>query len=282
MKSIKVDTPIGRHYQIEDKLVPSVNAIINASRPKEFLLAWAGRLGEKLVNAHDYAGFSEEAKKALATEAGKREAERIRAVSAQRGIMAHKLIEDCFKRAIDKRALIELSPLFYKLVESICPVCAEKLVYYNRDNLRFAGTIDLVGAIDGRKIVGEKGEPIVEGEILCLFDWKFPIHIKNPREGNREGYYYPLIAYCLQVSAYIGAFNACEGMGIEWAAIAMVSQDRRFKMFVLNAEEIDWYWQHFLLMVARFGNGGCCDWKELGILADRKGYLGTEVFLRKD
>lgn len=252
------------HIPSLNKKYASVNSIISAIEPKDSLRKWQHSVGFE-------------------------KAEFIRNEAAFRGNTFHHCSEKYLKKLPIPSVDQSMQLLFNKVVpllDAFRPVFIEDKTYWvdNKDDrLGFAGTPDLVASIDGAKLFSKTANKLFEGEANLIIDWKTWNKAKYPCSKNRNGdFYFPLIRYCLQLSAYSAALNQRTNLlyGINKALIVGVTADYiKPVMYFLSHEAIFFYWTKFKEIMQAFYNGSYFDWKQMESEALHNNYLGERVYL---
>ncbi len=242
----------------------SVNSIISAIEPKDGLIKW-----------QESVGFEK--------------AEVIKQEAAFRGNTFHKCSEMYLKKQALPEVCVEMQTLFNKVVpllNTISPLFVESRTYWvDAKNPRygFAGTPDLIARIKGNQLATKTKGTVFEGEANFVGDWKTWNKVKYPCSKNRAGdYYFPLMRYWLQLSAYAAAVNQRSDLsyGINKALLVGVTADcLKPVMYFLGHEAIFFYWNKFKEMMAAFYDGTYFDWKQMEQEALEKSYLGERVYL---
>jgi hypothetical protein len=283
MSEIEVyQTQQGRFYRFDDKSYPSVNTILDRVQPREYLEKWSNSLGKAyLKEAVDYSLLSETEKLELSIYYGKSRSSNIARSAAQTGNSFHSKIERFLKcRDSLPRDVREDRASLGKLYDLLCasePIAIEERVFWEEGGFGFGGTLDAILKLnEPYRIKNSLGESVWNKPIKLLFDWKHPKKLKYPKQKNRLGYYYyPLIRYCLQASAYAKAKETPDMAG---AAIVMLSHSNRLKIYYLNSETIDWYWNYFQEILACHYKMEPFNWRAMELETDKAGYLGEEIF----
>ena len=156
------------------------------------------------------------------------EAETLRQQAANRGKVIHKLIEARLRREEVEcpSDLTEFWEQARKILGAIGEVSAiEQPVYHSQ--LQYAGTLDLLAHWQG---------------VLTLFDFKTSHREKRARW---------LSDARLQIAAYRGAYEQLFGTAIEQGLVIVISP-MAGQLFSLEREELEQYWQKWLIRLGQY------------------------------
>ena len=201
-----------RHYSLDGSNLPSVTAILSATKSEEdkaALAAWKDRVG-------------------------KVEAERIKKESSTRGSNLHKFIEDFLHGKLNQD-LIEDNNNSKKMAEEIIDNGlknkltevwgAEATLYYPG---KYAGTADCVGVYEGKESI---------------------LDFKQSNKPKKEEY---IEDYFLQIGAYSLAHNTVYNSNITQGVILLCTVDRLFQDFKIEGNELINFQNKFLERVEKF------------------------------
>ena len=201
-----------RHYSIENSSLPSVTAILSATKSEEdkaALAAWKERVGHK-------------------------EAERIKNEASSRGSSMHSYIEQ-FLLGKFNLDLLEEENRSKKMAEEIIDNGiknklteiwgAEATLYYPG---KYAGTADCIGVYEGRETI---------------------IDFKQSNKPKKEEY---IEDYFLQLGAYSLAHNTVYNSRITQVAILFFTADGLFQDFKIEGNELINFQNQFLEKVEQF------------------------------
>lgn len=108
------------------------------------------------------------------------------------------------------------------VLESVSEVHLLESAVYHAEK-QYAGRFDCLGEWSGN---------------LCVFDWKTAAQPKKIEW---------ITDYCLQVTAYTFAINHLYDVQIDQAIIAIAIENQSAQLFQLNSEDLNHYWQQFLV-----------------------------------
>lgn len=157
-------------------------------------------------------------------------AESLRQTAAERGTIIHKLIEARFKGK-ETECPSDVSEFWHevrKILGAIGTVSAIEQMGYH-PQLQYAGTLDLLAQWQG---------------VLTLFDFKTSHRTKRAQW---------LTDAKLQIAAYRGAYEHLFEIEIPQGLI-MVITPQTVQIFTLEKEELEQYWQEWLIRVQRYRN----------------------------
>lgn len=113
------------------------------------------------------------------------------------------------------------------VLESVSEVhLIESAVYHSQQ--QYAGRFDCLGEWEGE---------------LCVFDWKTAAKPKKIEW---------ITDYCLQVTAYTAALNHLYNVQIDRSIIAIALENQPAQIFQLNCEDLNNYWQQFLVRLRQW------------------------------
>ena len=203
-----------RHYSIENSSLPSVTAILSATKSEEdiaALAAWKERVGHK-------------------------EAERIKNEASSRGTSMHTYLESFLRNKFNLE-LIEEDNKAKKMAEEIIDNGlkknlsevwgAEATLYYPG---KYAGTADCVGIYNNRESV---------------------LDFKQKNKAAREEY---IEDYFLQLGAYTLAHNTVYNSRITQGVILLCTVDYLFQEFIIEGNQLIEFQNKFLERVEQFYN----------------------------
>ena len=201
-----------RHYSIENSNLPSVTAILSATKSEEdkaALAAWKERVGHK-------------------------EAERIKNDASRRGTSMHTYLESFLRNKFNLE-LIEEDNKAKKMAEEIIDNGlkknlsevwgAEATLYYPG---KYAGTADCVGIYNNRESI---------------------LDFKQKNKATREEY---IEDYFLQLGAYSLAHNTVYNSRITQCAVLLCTVDYLFQEFVIEGNQLIEFQNKFLERVEQF------------------------------
>ena len=201
-----------RHYSIENSSLPSVTAILSATKSEEdkaALAAWKERVGHK-------------------------EAERIKNDASRRGTSMHTYLESFLRNKFNLE-LIEEDNKAKKMAEEIIDNGlkknlsevwgAEATLYYPG---KYAGTADCVGIYNNRQSI---------------------LDFKQKNKTAREEY---IEDYFLQLGAYSLAHNTVYKSRITQGVILLCTVDYLFQEFVIEGNQLIEFQNKFLERVEQF------------------------------
>lgn len=240
-----------RHYNVDNFVFPSVTSLIKKAENREaFFSTWR----EKNPNDN----------------------------SAARGTKFHKEVEDYFNKSI-----VPDSPLFqtaFPILQKLVPFYVEEKVYFRNDlQFGFAGTADFLGHLNlscfQNKATGQRLPNMIEPVIVDFKTWSRPKYPKS-MTANKE-YYYPLVSYFLQLSAYRAAFAYSKGMMVDTAIIlGVVEGSKTPYIYYLSAQELNYYWFYIEQMLDAFFKEELFKWDDmLKQLSQNKDFLGMRLEL---
>lgn len=155
---------------------------------------------------------------------GVKKAQQISTQACRRGTSVHTAI-NYFLAGRDLPDDVEDNLYWHSIkpvLESVSEVhLLESAVYHAQR--QYAGRFDCLGEWQGE---------------LCVFDWKTA---SKPKKIEW------ITDYCLQITAYTAAINHLYDVQIDRALIAIALEDRPAQLFQLDAEDLDNYWQQFLV-----------------------------------
>ena len=203
-----------RHYSIENSSLPSVTAILSATKSEEdiaALAAWKERVGHK-------------------------EDERIKNEASSRGTSMHTYLESFLRNKFNLE-LIEEDNKAKKMAEEIIDNGlkknlsevwgAEATLYYPG---KYAGTADCVGIYNNRESV---------------------LDFKQKNKAAREEY---IEDYFLQLGAYTLAHNTVYNSRITQGVILLCTVDYLFQEFIIEGNQLIEFQNKFLERVEQFYN----------------------------
>ena len=203
-----------RHYSIENSSLPSVTAILSATKSEEdkaALAAWKERVGHK-------------------------EAERIKNEASSRGTSMHTYLESFIRNKFNLE-LIEEDNKAKKMAEEIIDNGlkknlsevwgAESTLYYPG---KYAGTCDCVGIYNNRESI---------------------LDFKQKNKAAREEY---IEDYFLQLGAYSLAHNTVYNSRITQGVILLCTVDFLFQEFIIEGNQLIEFQNKFLERVEQFYN----------------------------
>ena len=201
-----------RHYSIENSSLPSVTAILSATKSEEdkaALAAWKERVGHK-------------------------EAERIKNDASRRGTSMHTYLESFLRNKFNLE-LIEEDNKAKKMAEEIIDNGlkknllevwgAEATLYYPG---KYAGTADCLGIYNNRQSI---------------------LDFKQKNKATREEY---IEDYFLQLGAYSLAHNTVYNSRITQCAVLLCTVDYLFQEFVIEGNQLIEFQNKFLERVEQF------------------------------
>ena len=201
-----------RHYSIENSNLPSVTAILSATKSEEdkaALAAWKERVGHK-------------------------EAERIKNDASRRGTSMHTYLESFLRNKFNLE-LIEEDNKAKKMAEEIIDNGlkknlsevwgAEATLYYPG---KYAGTADCLGIYNNRQSI---------------------LDFKQKNKATREEY---IEDYFLQLGAYSLAHNTVYKSRITQGVILLCTVDYLFQEFVIEGNQLIEFQNKFLERVEQF------------------------------
>ena len=201
-----------RHYSIENSSLPSVTAILSATKSEEdkaALAAWKERVGHK-------------------------EAERIKNEASSRGTSMHTYLESFLRNKFNLE-LIEEDNKAKKMAEEIIDNGlkknlsevwgAEATLYYPG---KYAGTADCLGIYNNRQSI---------------------LDFKQKNKATREEY---IEDYFLQLGAYSLAHNTVYKSRITQGVILLCTVDYLFQEFVIESNQLIEFQNKFLERVEQF------------------------------
>ena len=201
-----------RHYSIDNSRLPSVTAILSATKSEEDkagIAAWKERVGHK-------------------------EAERIKTEASNRGSSMHSFLEKYLlgkfnmdlleednqaKKMAEKLLIKELKINYLKFGE------LEATLYYPN---KYAGTADCIGIYEGRETI---------------------VDFKQSNKPKKEEY---IEDYFLQLGAYSLAHNAVYNSRIAQGVILLCTVDNLFQDFKIEGDQLTKYQNRFLEKVEQF------------------------------
>lgn len=192
-----------RHYTTPLGKLPSVTAILRATKDTSGLRAWQNKVGAV-------------------------EAARVSTAAAARGTSLHAEVEQYFKTGTvgDSDHFASLVP-FLETVTSVALV--EGAVWHPSG---YAGAVDFVGRVCGSPTTGDVfNEPIDQRARLCVVDWK------TAEKPKREDW---IDDYFAQVAAYVDAVEFVYGVSVEDAAVVIALPDVEAQVFWLGAALAQW------------------------------------------
>ena len=203
-----------RHYSIENSSLPSVTAILSATKSEEdkaALAAWKERVGHK-------------------------EAERIKNEASSRGTSMHTYLESFLRNKFNLE-LIEEDNKAKKMAEEIIDNGlkknlsevwgAESTLYYPG---KYAGTCDCAGIYNNRESI---------------------LDFKQKNKAAREEY---IEDYFLQLGAYSLAHNTVYNSRITQGVILLCTVDFLFQEFIIEGNQLIEFQNKFLERVEQFYN----------------------------
>ena len=203
-----------RHYSIDNSRLPSVTAILSATKSekdKAGIAAWKERVGHK-------------------------EAERIKNEASSRGTSMHSYLESFLQNKFNLE-LIEEDNKAKKMAEEIIDNGlkknlsevwgAEATLYYPG---KYAGTADCVGIYNNRESV---------------------LDFKQKNKAAREEY---IEEYFLQLGAYTLAHNTVYNSRITQGVILLCTVDYLFQEFIIEGNQLIEFQNKFLERVEQFYN----------------------------
>ena len=203
-----------RHYSIENSSLPSVTAILSATKSEEdkaALAAWKERLGHK-------------------------ESERIKNEASSRGTSMHSYLESFLQNKFNLE-LIEEDNKAKKMAEEIIDNglkknlsevwAAEATLYYPG---KYAGTADCAGIYNNRESI---------------------LDFKQKNKAAREEY---IEDYFLQLGAYSLAHNTVYNSRITQGVILLCTVDFLFQEFIIEGNQLIEFQNKFLERVEQFYN----------------------------
>lgn len=209
----QINTPVGRFYEVNGDLLPSVTTIIKATRTpneRDRLRKWQHKM-DKLHGADTAEQESSNAK--------------------DRGNTIHQAIAATLKDLHDAETSIapELKPYW----DSVRPIvkaikntyAVEHTVYH--DTLKYAGTLDLVADWQGKS---------------TIIDWKTSGRIKKLSWMSEA---------ILQVVAYKGAYESMQELPIEQALVVIISL-KQSQLFIIDQDEIAAAWDLWLIRLEEY------------------------------
>ncbi|MBE9044191.1 PD-(D/E)XK nuclease family protein [Pleurocapsales cyanobacterium LEGE 10410] len=113
------------------------------------------------------------------------------------------------------------------VLESVDEVHLIESAVYHAEQ-QYAGRFDCLGEWSGN---------------LCVFDWKTAAKPKKLEW---------ITDYCLQVTAYTAALNHLYNVQIDRAIIAIALENQPAQIFQLNSDELNDYWQQFLVRLRQW------------------------------
>ena len=201
-----------RHYSIENSNLPSVTAILSATKSEEdkaALAAWKERVGHK-------------------------EAERIKNEASSRGTSMHTYLESFLRNKFNLE-LIEEDNKAKKMAEEIIDNGlknnlsevwgAEATLYYPG---KYGGTADCIGIYNNRESI---------------------LDFKQKNKATREEY---IEDYFLQLGAYSLAHNTVYNSRITQCAVLLCTVDYLFQEFVIEGNQLIEFQNKFLERVEQF------------------------------
>ena len=201
-----------RHYSIENSSLPSVTAILSATKSEEdkaALAAWKERVGHK-------------------------EAERIKNDASRRGTSMHTYLESFLRNKFNLE-LIEEDNKAKKMAEEIIDNGlkknlsevwgAEATLYYPG---KYGGTADCIGIYNNRESI---------------------LDFKQKNKATREEY---IEDYFLQLGAYSLAHNTVYNSRITQGVILLCTVDYLFQEFVIEGNQLIEFQNKFLERVEQF------------------------------
>jgi hypothetical protein len=204
----------GHRYVIGEQQVPSVTAILAATRPietVEALAQWSERVGVET-------------------------AERIRTQSADRGTLLHQLAEQyLLGEPVDQALINEVRPWWLSIepvLQRISEIQLMELPVYH-PLLGYAGTPDLVANFS----LGTAHQR------LTLVDWK---------SADKEKRADWLGDYPIQLAAYCGALRQTHNLRIEQALIVLAHPQGAAQVFRFDRQQLSTHWQAWLQRLQQF------------------------------
>ena len=201
-----------RYYSIDNSRLPSVTAILSATKSEEDkagIAAWKERVGHK-------------------------EAERIKTEASNRGSSMHSFLEKYLLGKLNMD-LLEENNQAKKMAEEIIDKGiknklseiwgAEATLYYPN---KYAGTADCIGIYEGRETI---------------------VDFKQSNKPKKEEY---IEDYFLQLGAYSLAHNAVYNSRIAQGVILLCTVDNLFQDFKIVGDQLTKYQNRFLEKVEQF------------------------------
>jgi PD-(D/E)XK nuclease superfamily len=204
----------GQRYVIGEQQVPSVTAILAATRPVETVEAlaqWSERVGVET-------------------------AERIRTQSADRGTLLHQLAEQfLLGKPVDQSLIVEVRPWWLSIKPVLQRISEIQLMEMpvHHPLLGYAGTPDLVANFS----LGTANQR------LTLVDWK-----SAEREKRADW----LGDYPIQLAAYCGALRQTHSLRIEQALIVLAHPQGTAQVFPFDRQQLSTHWQTWLKRLQQF------------------------------
>jgi len=253
------ETPTGVEYTRPDAVgvvpkYPSVTTLIGKFENKWYINKWAQQAGEEA-------------------------AERSRTRSAVRGTHVHQAAE-AFLHRKPIPALVDDERRFFDnlkpMLQAVIPVLSEEKVFWERPHptspLGFAGTPDMVFRLHGAALARKKStEPLYEGQRNVLGDFKTWNKMKYPTN---------LFSNYLQLAAYCGALNQRTNgyYKLNRAMIIGVTEDK-LKLYYLNPDSLNWYWQKFIELTECYFTNRIFDWNFFVQQSKLEGHVADTVLL---
>ena len=201
-----------RHYSIDNSRLPSVTAILSATKSEEDkagLAAWKERVGHK-------------------------EAERIKTEASNRGSSMHSFLEKYLLGKLNMDLLEENNQAKKMADEIIEKGIKNKLseiwgveatLYYPN---KYAGTTDCIGIYEGKETI---------------------VDFKQSNKPKKEEY---IEDYFLQLGAYSLAHNAVYNSRIVQGVVLLCTVDNLFQDFKIEGDQLTHYQNKFLEKVEQF------------------------------
>jgi hypothetical protein len=171
---------------------------------------------------------------------------------------------------------------YYPFLQRISPCGIEEKVLHEvliSDHLcGFGGTLDLKGKLLDNTFIDYSSKQLIKlHEPKIVLDWKNPIKPKYPKAQRRDGtYYYPLLKYGLQLSAY------CQATDVKHAIVFLAPTTSKTNMhyiYYFSQEAIEWLWLRFVDILFCDKFNVVFDWAKFEEEAGRLGYIGQRLLL---
>lgn len=160
---------------------------------------------------------------------GVKQAQKITTQASRRGTSVHTAI-NYYLDGRDLPADVEDNLYWHSIkpvLETVSEVHLIESAVYHAEQ-QYAGRFDCLGEWSGS---------------LCVFDWKTAAKPKKLEW---------ITDYCLQVTAYTAALNHLYNVQINQSIIAIALEDQPAQLFQLNSDDLNNYWQQFLVRLRQW------------------------------
>lgn len=277
----------GRVYVYKGNEFPSVTNLLGKIQPKDFLKTWTKRVGEEKAEQIRVDASTHGSAVHCAIEAWLR-CDRNLTEAVQwwiknvEGDWLNNNLEVLRCPNVATLAYQKLIKPFSRFLDLIEPVGIEKPLCWSSEcgSVGFGGTSDAFLKVNGERLLTSRGVRLAKST-LVVCDWK---NFRKPKEPIAHTWsgdaYYPLIGYCMQLSAYCAAFNQLTDKQHRLNQALLVCAHPKADyadIYYLDSKAICWYWKKFNEAIWSLKTDEPFDWIEFCALSEEQGFLGEKL-----